>query len=64
MDCTLEALRGQSISCPDSRAIAKDEAEGQHQWLNAASTIASDMTNSDSQIAIWPKIWRTKPIQE
>jgi len=52
MDCTLEPLRDQRISCPDSGTVAKNEAQWQHQWLNTARTIASDMTNNDNQIAI------------
>lgn len=54
MNRTLKPLGDQSVGCPDGRAVTKDKAQRQHQWLNAASTIASDMTNNDSQIAIWP----------
>jgi hypothetical protein len=54
MHCALNPLSDQCVSCPDGRTVTEDKAQRQHQWLNAASTIASDMTNSDSQIAIWP----------
>ncbi len=52
MHGTLKPLSNQRVGCANCRAVAEDEAEGQHQWLNTARTIASDMTNSDSQIAI------------
>ena len=64
MHSTLEPLRDQCVGYPDRRAVADDEIGWQNQRLNTASTIASDMTNSDSQIAICPKMWRTIPIQE
>ena len=52
MDGTLQSLRNQGVGGAYSSAVTEHEAEGQHQWLKAASTIASDMTNSDSQMAI------------
>jgi len=56
MNRTLKPLSNERVGCADRCAVAEDEAEGQHQWLNTARTIANDMTNSESQIAIWPKM--------
>jgi hypothetical protein len=53
---TLETLRDQSFGCANSSAVAEDQAKRQHHRLNTARTIAREMTNNESQIAIWPKI--------